>query len=87
MSEAIENCLARHFIIMLAPESQLAPPEKGKWQRTVDLLCIHNKPYVEPRPPKSQSFNHPYLNNLRRFWNEQVVCSILPGKLCAQQIS
>ena len=46
-----------------------------------------NKPYVEPRPPKSLSFNHPCLKNLGRFWNEQVVCFILQWNVYSRKIS
>ena len=59
----------------------------SQWQVCIYVNPIDNKPNVEPRPQKSLNFNLPYLKNLRRFWNEQVVCFIIPWNLYAQQIS
>ena len=37
---------------------------------------LSNEPHVEPCPPKSLNFIHPYLKHLQIFWNEHVVCFI-----------
>ena len=32
--------------------------------KALNKYIFWNKPYVEPSPPKSLNFNHPYLKNL-----------------------